>query len=63
MTEELTEAQRKSLMSAVEKELIAFERKERELRRQERLERAARKFPNLAKALESEACQDKRNAP
>jgi hypothetical protein len=53
MADELTESQRDSLMSAVEKELIAFERKERELRKQERLERAAQKFPALMKELQS----------
>jgi hypothetical protein len=42
-------------MSAVERELIAFERKERELRKQERLERAAQKFPALVKELQSQA--------
>lgn len=49
MADELTESQRDSLMSAVEKELIAFERRERELRKQERLERAAQKFPGLSR--------------
>jgi hypothetical protein len=63
MTEELTEPRRNSLMSAVEKELIAFERKERELRRQERLERASRKFPKLAKELEREVWQDEAERP
>jgi len=53
MAEQLTKSERDSLMSAVEKELIAFERKERELRKQERLERAARKFPALVKELQS----------
>jgi hypothetical protein len=53
MADRLTESQRDSLMSAVERELIAFERKERELRKQERLERAAQKFPALAKDLQS----------
>jgi hypothetical protein len=53
MAEQLTKSERDSLMSAVEKELIAFERKERELRKQERLERAPQKFPALVKELQS----------
>jgi hypothetical protein len=53
MAEQSTETQRDSLMSAVERELIAFERRERELRKQERLERAAQKFPALVKELQS----------
>jgi len=40
-------------MLVAEKELVAFERKERELRRQEKLERAAQKFPALVKKLYS----------
>jgi hypothetical protein len=53
MAEQSTETQRDSLMSAVERELIAFERREREFRKQERLERAAQKFPALMKELQS----------
>ena len=37
---ELTEAPRESFMEAAQREMIAFERKEREFRRQEKFERA-----------------------
>jgi len=40
-------------MVDAERELIAFERRERELRKQERLERAKEKFPTLIKELQS----------
>jgi hypothetical protein len=53
MTGQLIELPRDSLLSIVEKELIAFERQERELRKQERLERALQKFPALVKELHS----------
>ena len=51
MTGRLVETRRGDFMSAAEKELVAFELKERELRRQERLERAEQLFPALAKEL------------
>jgi hypothetical protein len=47
MTGQLIETRRDASLSVAEKELIAFERKERELRRQERRERLEQKFPNL----------------
>lgn len=53
MAEQLIETPRDDFLLVAEKELIAFELKERELRRQERLERAAQKFPTLAKELHS----------
>jgi hypothetical protein len=53
MTVQLIETPRDSLMSIAEKELIAFERRERELRRQEKLERAQQLFPALARELQS----------
>ncbi len=53
MTAELIETRRDALLSVAEKELIAFERKERELRRQERRERLEQKFPNLLIELQS----------
>jgi hypothetical protein len=53
MTGQLIETQRDALLSVAEKELIAFERKERELRREERRERLEQKFPNLLKELQS----------
>ena len=39
-------------MLVAERELIAFERKERELRKQERLDRVKEKFPNLIRELQ-----------
>jgi len=53
MTEQLIEARREAWLSVAEKELIAFERRERELRKQERLERAKLKFPALIEELQS----------
>ena len=53
MTGQLIEMPRDDFMLVAEKELVAFERKERELRRQERQERAEQKFPTLAKELRS----------
>lgn len=53
MTGQLIEPPREYFMLVAEKELIAFERKERELRRQERRERVEQKFPNLLKELQS----------
>ena len=53
MTGELIETRRDALLSVAERELIAFERKERELRRQERRERLEQKFPNLIIELQS----------
>ena len=53
MTGELIEPPREYFMLVAEKELIAFERKERELRKQERRERVEQKFPNLLKELQS----------
>ena len=52
MTGQLIEARRDALLSVAEKELIAFERRERELRKQERLERAKLKFPALMEELQ-----------
>ena len=52
MTGQLIETRRDAFLSVAEKELIAFERKERELRRQEKLERAKEMFPTLLKELE-----------
>ena len=40
MTGQLVETPRDSFMEAAQKEMIAFERKERELRKQEKQERA-----------------------
>ena len=53
MTEVLIETRREAWLSVAEKELIAFERRERELRKQERLERAKLKFPALIEELQS----------
>lgn len=53
MTGQLIETQRDDFMLVAEKEMLAFERKERELRKQERLERAEQKFPALIKELHS----------
>ena len=53
MTGQLVETPRDDFMLVAEKELIAFERKERELRRQERRERLEQKFPNLLLELQS----------
>jgi hypothetical protein len=53
MTGRLIETRRDASLSVAEKELIAFERKERELRRQERRERLEQKFPNLLIELQS----------
>jgi hypothetical protein len=53
MTGQLTELPHADFMLIAEKEMLAFERKERELRRQERLDRAQEKFPALIKELQS----------
>jgi hypothetical protein len=53
MTGQLLETPRDDFMLVAEKELIAFERKERELRSQERRERLQQKFPNLIIELQS----------
>ena len=53
MTGQLIESARDDFMLLAEKELISFERKERELRRQEKLERAKEKFRTLIKELQS----------
>ena len=53
MTELLIEARREAWLSVAEQELIAFERRERELRKQERLEQAKLKFPALIEELQS----------
>ena len=52
MTGQLIESSRDDFMFVAEKELNSFERKERELRRQEKLERAKEKFPALIKELQ-----------
>jgi hypothetical protein len=51
MVTELVEPPRDDFMLVAERELGAFERQERELRRQERLERSVQMFPGLAKDL------------
>jgi hypothetical protein len=53
MTGQLLETPRDDFILVAEKEPIAFERKERELRRQERRERLQQKFPNLIIELQS----------
>jgi hypothetical protein len=53
MTGRLIETPRDDFMLTAEKELIAFELKERELRRQEKLERIREKFPGLINVLQS----------
>jgi len=53
MTGQPIETPREDFMLVAEKEMIAFEQKERELRRQERLERVKEKFPALMIALQS----------
>jgi hypothetical protein len=53
MTGRLIETPCDDLLSVAEKELIMFERRERELRKQERLERAKLKFPALIDELQS----------
>ena len=53
MAERLVESPRDDFMSVAEKELIAFERRERELRRQERKERPKQlKLPVLERELQ-----------
>lgn len=54
MNGQLFEAQHEAFMLLAEKEMLAFERQERELRQQERLERVKLKFPGLLKALDSQ---------
>jgi hypothetical protein len=54
MTGRLVESPRDDFMSVAEKELIAFERRERELRKQERRERAEQlKLPVLERELQN----------
>src|SRR5262245_58925605 len=53
MTGQLTEPPSADFMLIAEKEMLALERKERELRSQERLDRAQEKFPTLMKELQS----------
>jgi hypothetical protein len=53
LTGRLIETPRDDFMLVAERELIAFERKERELRRQERLDRVKEKFPALINVLQS----------
>ena len=53
MTEQLIEMRRDAFVVLAERELIEFERKERELRKQERLERAKTMFPTLMNHLQS----------
>jgi len=54
MTERLVESPRDDFMLVAEKELMAFERRERELRKQERKERAQQlKLPALERELQS----------
>ena len=54
MTGQLVETPRDHFMVAAERELIAFERKERELRRLEKQERAKElQMPALEQALHS----------
>jgi hypothetical protein len=54
MTGRLVESPRDDFMLVAEKELIAFERRERELRKQERNERAEQlKLPALERELQS----------
>ena len=52
MTGQLIETPRDDFMVDAERELVAFERRERELRKQERLERAKEKFPTLIRELQ-----------
>ena len=52
MTGQLVETPRDNFMDAAEKEFVAFEQKERELRKQEREERAKQlQMPDLEQAL------------
>jgi len=53
MTGRLIETPRDDFLQVAERELIAFELKERELRRQERLDRVKEKFPALINVLQS----------
>lgn len=53
MTEQLIEIPRDAFMVVAERELIEFERRERELSKQERLERAKEMFPTLVNQLQS----------
>jgi hypothetical protein len=54
MTGRLVEPLHDDFMLLAEKELVAFERRERELRKQERKERAEQlKLPALARELQS----------
>ena len=54
MTGRLAESLRDDFMSLAEKEMAAFERRERELRKQERKERAEQlKLPVLVRELQS----------
>jgi hypothetical protein len=53
MTGQLVETPRDSFMEAAEKELIAFERKEREFRKREKQERAEQLQMPALKSLHS----------
>jgi hypothetical protein len=49
MQKKLIDSPRDDFLLVAERELLVFERRERELGRQERLERAMLKFPDLVK--------------
>jgi|SoiMethySBSTD1v2_1073268.scaffolds.fasta_scaffold710282_2 hypothetical protein len=51
MQKKLIDSPRDDFLLVAERELLVFERRERELGRQERLERAMLKFPDLVKEL------------
>jgi hypothetical protein len=53
MTGQLIETPRDDFMVDAERELVAFERWERELRKQDRLERAKEKFPTSLREVQS----------
>jgi len=53
MTGRLIGSPRDDFLQVAERELIAFELKERELRKQERLDRVKEKFPALINVLQS----------
>ena len=59
MTGQLIETPHDAFMLVAQKELLEFERRERELRKQERLERAKEKFPNLIKELQAGSIYDR----
>ena len=59
MTGQLIETPHDAFMLVAQKELLEFERRERELRKEERLERAKEKFPTLIKEFQVGSIYDR----